>query len=79
MEYEIRNDIPVPAKRGGKGYRAAVLRLEPGESVLLPTTYNSGRAIVADCYAMRNRARGEFTVREVAGGVRIWRNVTDVI
>jgi len=50
-----------------------VLALQHGESVLLPTTYASGRSIVATSYLLHGRRRGEFKVRPEGNGVRIWR------
>lgn len=73
-KFEVRDDLPPPASKPvGKGYKQAVLSLKVGQSVLLPTTYASGRSLVAGCYAHHRIKRGSFRVRPDGSGVRIWR------
>lgn len=71
-EFKPERGVPVPEAHHGKGYTAAVLALKPGESVLLPTTYASGRAIAASLYGSGRRKRGSMVVREDPRGVRVW-------
>mgnify|MGYP001600192734 CR=1 FL=1 len=66
----IRNDIPIPSPRGAsKGYSAVLRTLEGGDSVSLPITVNSARAL-----AHRVLGAGNYTIRFEEGGARIWRN-----
>lgn len=74
MTLHIDDDRPPPGPAvRGKGYTQIVMQLELGQSVLLPTTYSSGRALVAAIYSLRRRKRGSFQVRPDGDGVRVWR------
>lgn len=74
-EREIASGLPIPptkARGNSKGYSRDLRRLEPGQSVWLPTTM---RALTNS--AQRVLGRGNYTMREeVQGGVvgvRTWR------
>lgn len=72
MTFEIERGIPIPNWNYGnvnaKGYAAILRKLEPGDSVVLPTTSN---AISTTC--ARVLGKGNYVTRVVKGGVRIWR------
>lgn len=68
-EPKIEKGIPIPKTRGRSGGRAGLLRsLKAGESVVLPMT-----APIASTAASYALGKGNYTVRTVEGGARVWR------
>ena len=73
--YAYKREIGVKAPssaRIGKGYTQVLRALEVGESVLLPTSANSLRALCGAIEAER-RTKGMFLARAEGDGARAWR------
>mgnify|MGYP001590776333 CR=1 FL=1 len=68
----IEDGIAPPAAKG-KGYTEAIRALKRGQSVRLPTTYGTAWALCAALCSGGERRPGEFRVRTVDGGARVWR------
>lgn len=66
-ELKIEKGVPIPAPRS-RGLAATLRKLKVHDSIL--TTIKSGNASSA---ASRVLGVGNFVVRTVEGGVRIWR------
>ena len=81
MQLDIENGIPEPTESesrptAGKGYRATLLKLKPGQSVLLPTTRASAYSTCYALYSDRRVPPGSFVMRTEDNGVRVWRKAT---
>jgi hypothetical protein len=70
-EYKIEKGIPLPVRHNHKGYVDALLRLQGGDSVLLPTKISN---ISSLAYHIRKKNPSlRFVTRTVDGGTRVWR------
>lgn len=65
----IDKDIPIPALTKNSPERLALARLRVGESVLIKNLLH--RKVGA--MARRSLGKGNYTVRKVDGGSRVWR------
>ncbi len=70
-EFKIEKGIPAPASRArsSSALRDTLRKMQPGESVLVPSENRSG--IAGDMTQIWGRGNG--TSRKEEGGVRIWR------
>lgn len=69
--FAIEKNIRIPSAGGarGKGYSAALRKLQKGESVLLPVKLTRH----ATSLAYQIFGSGRTVARAVEGGVRVWR------
>ena len=69
MTLRIDDGVPMPQSRlQMKGYTATLRKLQPRQSVVLPTAYHNAYTI-----AWRVFGKGNFVTRTVEGGTRVWR------
>jgi hypothetical protein len=68
LALRIEAGVPVPPRRYGKGYTAALRRLQVGQSVLLPRGRKGLYTLIEEA-----GLKGKATARQVSGGVRVWR------
>lgn len=73
---KIERGIPIPKSRGSRsGFSELLCQLKVGESVLLPCSNQSARALIYQIQRRKNDpSTGEFTGRKVDGEhTRVWR------
>ena len=69
-EFVIEKGIPLPSGKAATGLTAAILRMEPGDSLLILSAKPSASMATAH-FAAKSHGR-KVTVRKVEGGVRVW-------
>ena len=74
-EMKIERGIPIPAARSNHGYSDALRKLKVGESVVLPCSNQTARALIYQILrSKRTPFKGEFTGRKLDGDhTRVWR------
>jgi hypothetical protein len=66
--------LPPAARRSNKGYSAAVLSLQPGESVFLPISRKAAYDVVHRLAWVRSEIDfKEYAIRHEGDGARVWR------
>jgi len=72
----IDRGVPLPAATKGKtsAARATIEQLEPGDSVLVPTSMHSAGVVRLMARSVHRKSpERTFTSRTEAGGTRVWR------
>jgi len=77
MAYEIEKGVPLPS-RGRSGRRPSPLlialrAMQPGDSVLVPSTDASRGTVSGLAVLVARKQGGEFVTSGVEGGTRVWR------
>jgi hypothetical protein len=74
MTFEIRNDIPVPKRVGGRAGKSKYpfVQMAPGQSFLVPSDIKPAAVRSAAQIFSKNNPEYKFAIRIVSEGMRVW-------